>query len=208
MSTHHHGCRKTLFGADVHDFRRGRPWPEGFLNSFVRAGFKGAREQKGLYSACQYIVSLRPWAGNRTLTQMLYPSPCQSTTKLSTTINCQYSVGAYGRCNIALSSQSPGKCRYPLVCLTLFKPAQCAQQKFGLMESWFGLRSVLVKLNHQREDLQMLIPTSQTDLLVSDEWEPHFCWIKLASKVCYWDSEFQIQVQHTCLQPAPVFLQN
>ena len=24
-----------LFGADVHDFRRGRPWPEGLLKNFV-----------------------------------------------------------------------------------------------------------------------------------------------------------------------------
>ena len=28
-----------LFGADVHDFRRGRPWPEGFSKNFVQKKF-------------------------------------------------------------------------------------------------------------------------------------------------------------------------
>ena len=28
-----------LFGADVHDFRRGRPWPEGLLKNFVQKQF-------------------------------------------------------------------------------------------------------------------------------------------------------------------------
>ena len=28
-----------LFGADVHDFWRGRPWPEGFLKNFVQKKF-------------------------------------------------------------------------------------------------------------------------------------------------------------------------
>ena len=28
-----------LFGADVHDFRRGCPWPEGFLENFVQIKF-------------------------------------------------------------------------------------------------------------------------------------------------------------------------
>ena len=28
--------KNALFGADVHDFRRGRPWPEGFLKNFVQ----------------------------------------------------------------------------------------------------------------------------------------------------------------------------
>ena len=29
----------TLFGADVHDFRHGRPWPEGLLKKFVQKKF-------------------------------------------------------------------------------------------------------------------------------------------------------------------------
>ena len=31
--------KNALFGADVHDFWRGRPWPEGFLKNFVQKKF-------------------------------------------------------------------------------------------------------------------------------------------------------------------------
>ena len=93
-----------------------------------RVGFKGGNGKGGI---CIWLPvhCLSMWTGNGTVAHMRHPLLVEERPKLCATIARQYTVGAWGRCDIVLSSQSPRKCRFPLFAYPLFKLAKESLQE-------------------------------------------------------------------------------
>ena len=118
----HHLLRGHIFTAkfvDPHPSRTKKQPKE-----YVRAHLKGVNRKGGL-RICLPVHCLSAWSDRQPYCHTnATSSPCWRTTKLRTTIACQYTVGTSSRGDIVLRSRSPRKCHYPLFAYPLFERAQ------------------------------------------------------------------------------------